>query len=213
MKKLLQVLVIALFVSGMSFGAIIDSFGVNQGLISDSSAGATPATAGPTAIGGGVTRMVGTNLTTGATSTSLEIAAGSFFGNTGSGAFGWNGAWYSGLWDLSGAGQGLAIDLVDRDLVGGYVTFWVSDGIGTRSATVFAPAGTGGAFLTAVLSSFSGTAVNLAAVNQVGFAWYNTTASQDVELDNFQTYVPEPGTYALMAAGLIGLFAIRKKKV
>jgi len=63
----------------------------------------------------------------------------------------------------------------------------------------------------APFAGFTGGVVNLAAITELGFTFDNTLA-QDVTLDNFATnIVPEPGTYAMMAAGLLGLFAIRRK--
>ncbi|OHE77270.1 MAG: hypothetical protein A2107_01235 [Verrucomicrobia bacterium GWF2_62_7] len=166
-------------------------------------------------------RTIFADKTGGATGIALEgtvvaIEDGFFAGSAGAGVSGTTGAIYVDLWDLSSPTQGLAIDLIHNDLPGSTIAFWISDGTHTATSGQFAlPVIMGGAegqTIIALLGGFSGIgSVNLSAITSLGFT-NSHAVNGDLELDNFRTYVPEPGTYAMMAAGLLGLYSIRRKR-
>ncbi len=206
MRILGKFLMVALCVTALSFGAVIDSFGVVQ-QANDSTTGGVPATS---TIGN---RTIIANKLVGGANLWLDaVSNGSeFFVSTNTTVSGTGGASYTGLWNLTSPVAGLAIDLIFKDLSGGDIAFWVSDGTGLMTSPMIAlPAGPN-AMVVALFSAFTGTAVNYGAITSLGFTAY-TALNQDLQFDNFQTYVPEPATYAMMAAGLLGLFAIRRKK-
>lgn len=144
-------------------------------------------------------------------------AEGYFTASAGVTVAGTSGATYTGLWNLTSADLGFAIELLWNDLPGSKIAFWLSDGTNTAVSPqydlqVIVP-GDPSQVILALFSGFTGIgSVNMSAITSLGFV--NThTANGDLALDDFGTYVvPEPGTYALMAAGLAGLYFIRRRK-
>jgi hypothetical protein len=191
----------------MSFGAIIDTFGIVQGPETDNST--VPGVFDSSVIGN---RTIVTDMLVGSGSTSLEIAGGFFLGNNGSLAQGTSAAYYTGLWDLTSAyATGLAIEVVSlENYTGGSITFLIEDTSNNVATYTMGVPSVG--LIAADLISFANIGnVDRANIDTIGFVFTHVQA-QDIVLDNFQTTVPEPGTYAMMAAGLLGLFAIRRKK-
>ena len=130
---------------------------------------------------------------------------------------GTTGASYTGLWSLTALDTGFSIDVVWNDLPGSTIAFWLSDGTNTAMSAQYAipvvEPGDPNPTIIALFSDFSGMGpVNRSAITSLGFV--NThTVNGDLALDNFGTQViPEPGTYALMAAGLVGLYLVRRRK-
>jgi hypothetical protein len=207
MKIVLKVMTMALCVAALSFGAIIDDFSVAQSSIVDNTTNATPVTS---TLGN---RTMSTNFLSGATNTTAEITAGYFYGGNGTDAVGTSGASYTSLWDLSAVGTFLTIDVqVTEGYTGGWLQFIVSEGANTATYVTGVP---GVGVVSANLDWFTGIGgVDRTAIDTVAFSFlHDPLGSQDVRLDDFgTTVVPEPGTYALMAAGLLGLFAVRRKR-
>lgn len=207
MKIGLKVLTMALCVAALSFGAMIDDFSVGQASIQDSVLDSTAVTSTQG------NRTMSTNFLSGATNTTAQITAGYFYGGNGTDAVGTSGASYTGLWDLSALGTFLNIDVqVLEGYTGGSLQFFVGEGANSATYLTAVPSiGT----VSANLDWFTGIGgVDRTAIDSISFLFLHDPAgSQDVRLDNFgTTVIPEPGTYALMAAGLLGLFAVRRKR-
>ncbi len=211
--RLIGLLVIA---GAASFGATIDNF--NGALVTQTVRDNTADAMAVTDILGN--RTIFANKSAGATGLFLDsvVAAateGFFAGSAGTTVTGATGASYTGLWNLAAPIVGLSMEVIGNDLAGSTISFWISDGTNTASSGAFAlpvVPGPPGQLIIALLGGFSGIgSVNLSAITSLGFI--NThVANGDLSLDNFQTYVPEPGTYAMMAAGLLALYSIRRKK-
>ncbi|HPT28299.1 MAG TPA: PEP-CTERM sorting domain-containing protein [Bryobacteraceae bacterium] len=217
MKSIVRLPFFTLLVGALSFAATIDNYnGAPADQIAmDSSANGIAVTSILD------NRVIFANKSGTANSNFLDaiVAAaveGTFDASAGYNVYGVSGATYTGLWNLASSAQGFSISLIGNDLAGSTIAFWISDGTHIASSPAYSlaviaengPAQT----IYADFSSFSGiNLVNLSAITSLGFT--NThVANGDLSLDNFQTTIPEPGTYAMMAAGLLGLFALRRKK-
>lgn len=56
-------------------------------------------------------------------------------------------------------------------------------------------------------------AFNPAAVLDVTLQIRSANESPDIDIDNFRVEIPEPGTYAMLGAGLVGLALLRRRTV
>ena len=198
MKVVSRVLVLALCVTAMAFGAIIDDFSTDQVPGAASLGPLVPDTQGNR-------RLFADSDVTNLAITS-KVLLGEFRGSAESGTTGLSGATYTTWWDLSAPSLALAIELAYKDDNPGFIEFGVYDGV-TEYWSPSVALGAPGLIQSAVLSSWASNLGNV----QVGF---RVTHGDDLDyrLDNFQTVIPEPGTYALMGVGLLAFFAVRRRK-
>jgi hypothetical protein len=204
MKSAVQLFLVAFLGMFMSHAAVIDNFGTPQDVVTDSVAGTV---ASMSTIGN---RTIWTNMTGGIGSTSIEIGDGLYLGSAGSLASGQTGVYYDGIWDLSSS-SGLTLDIIDLEqYAGGSIEFFITQGANTASYSMGVPSvGT----LIAGFGAFAGiSGVDLSAVDRIGFTFGQVNA-QDIVVDNFGTQVvPEPGTYAMLAGGLLAFSLLRRRR-
>jgi len=205
MKAAIRILFVTLMGIAVSFAGTIDNFSVPQGPVSDFVADSVAVT---NTLGN---RTIWANLTGGVNSMDVQINGGFYYGSAGTDAVGETGVIYDGLWDLTAANAtALTIDVVTvENYVSGEITFFVTQGANTATYSLTVPTpGT----LQVDLASFTGIdSVIRSEIDKIGFT-FNHVKAQDIALDNLGTYVvPEPGTYALMACGLLGLALIRRR--
>ena len=218
MTRVLKLALVLAVVSALSFAATIDNFNgaASAQIARDSVIDGTAVTDTQG------NRTIFANKSAGSDGIFLDsvvtaLANGYFTGSSGVGTAGTTGASYIGMWSLTSFDVGFSIELIGNDLPGSKIAFWLSDGTNTAtspdySLAVVAP-GDPSQLIVALFSGFNGIgAVNMSAITSLGFV--NThVANGDLALDNFGTQViPEPGTYALMAAGLVGLYFVRRRR-
>jgi hypothetical protein len=218
MSRIFSLALILALAGGLSVASTIDNFNgaFSAQTVRDSVIDSVAVT---DTLGG---RTIFANKSAGSTGIFVDAVVGVavedyFAGSAGLGAAGTTGATYTGLWSLTSSDVGFSIELIGNDLPGSTITFWLSDGTNTATSGAYAlpviDMGDPSHTIIALFSSFAGIgSVNMSAITSLGFV--NTHAiNGDLALDNFGTHVvPEPGTYALMAAGLVGLYFVRRRK-
>lgn len=218
MTRIFNLALVLVIVSTLSFAATIDNFN-NSFAVQTARDSVIDATAVTDTQGN---RTIFANKSAGSDGIYLDsiITAqtdGYFTGSAGVTVTGTTGAIYTGLWTLTAVDTGFSIDVIWNDLPGSTISFWLSDGTNTATSGGYAlpviNQGDPSQTIIALFSGFTGIgAVNMSAITSLGFT-NNHTLNGDLALDNFGTYVvPEPGTYALMAAGLVGLYFVRRRK-
>lgn len=210
MKIAGKLLVLALCTAALSFGAIIDTFGTPQGPETDLSS--VPGVFDSSTLGN---RTIVADMTSGTGLVTVLVNSGIFFGAAGPNTMGTTSAFYTNpsLWDLTSPNvTTLRIEALDLEgYTGGTITFTIQDSANNVAFLTVPALGPG--VIAANLSAFLNIEnVDRASINNIGFTFNHVTA-QDISLDNFEAtnYVPEPATYAMMAAGLLGIFALRRK--
>ncbi len=129
--------------------------------------------------------------------------------------------------DMTALNAYFSIDWMATDITGGNLTFFVTSSLSNGATlateiingsagtswytqpTNISPVHTYSATLAQILSN--GTA-NVAALTGFGFYYQTTINKVDTSFDNFAVATPEPGTYALMGAGLAALAFLRRRK-
>ncbi len=205
MQAVLRILFVALFGIAMSFAGVIDNFSVAQDGVTDST---VDSIAVSNTLGN---RTIWANMTGGVTQVQTQINGGFYYGSVGPDAIGDTGVVYDGLWNLTSANAtALTLDVINvENYISGAITFFVTQGANTATYSMTVPSP---GQIAIDLDSFAGIgAVDRSIIDKVGFT-FNHVVAQDIALDNFSTsVVPEPGTYALMAVGLLGLAFVRRR--
>jgi hypothetical protein len=218
MSRIFSLTLVLALASGLSMAATIDNFN-NSFANQTARDSVVDATAVTDVLG---TRTIFADKSAGDEGIYLDsiISAqteGYFTGSAGVTVAGTTGASYTGMWNLTAADTGFEIELIWNDLAGSTISFWLSDGTNTAVSPEYAlpviAQGQPSQMILALFSDFTGIgSVNMSAITSLGFVNTHTT-NGDLALDNFGTQViPEPGTYALMAAGLVGLYFARRRK-
>lgn len=215
-------LLISLTVSAQATIVIIDDFSADQGPVSASGGGTNSSTFAAIGQPLGLDRQLFIDFTSGALFVDTRTASGLFLFGVGPFSDGDGGARYrktgGGTLGLPTTLTSFLLDVVVADVTGGAIQMFATDGVTTWTSTpsLMLPLAPPGYTLTFSAASFGG-GFAPATLTQIGFRVLGVD-SLDVVFDNFRFEfpdppgeVPEPTTFALMGAGLVGLAFFRRR--
>jgi hypothetical protein len=226
MQRFVAYLILALGLAATASATIVivDDFSTSQGPISASGGGTTTSTFLTIGQPLGLDRQLFIDYSAGSLFVDNRVASGFFLFGVGPFSDGDGGARYrktgGGPVGLPTSLSSFLLDVIVADITGGAIQMFATDGVTTwtSSPSLLLPLAPPGYTLTFTAASFGG-GFTPAAVTEFGFRLFGVD-SLDVVFNNFRlefpdrppSEIPEPATFAMMGAGLVGLAFFRRRK-